>query len=156
MSNCTDCHFSFIPLHWYGSFQALTWHIADVNNSFPNVPMWLTEFAFDNQPLGVTEDFFNETLTYLDALDAMERYSWFGAFRSDTSNVGPNVAFLDSQGRLTDLGAEYLGKNKTFIAPNTSAARKSGGGGGGGSAWQLAIVVAVAIASTVAAGPAVW
>lgn len=37
-------------------------------------------------------------------------YSYFGAFRSDVSNVGPNAAMLTQKGELTDIGAWYLGE----------------------------------------------
>jgi hypothetical protein len=49
----------------------------------------------------------------LDSTDIVERYSWFGAFRSIVSNVGPNGAFLDPYGNLTDIGSWYLGGNAT-------------------------------------------
>lgn len=64
--------------------------------------------------------FFNTTLEYLDRLDYVARYSWFGAFRSDVSNVGPSGAMLDADGKLTDLGAWYLGRS------GRSAAGKKG------------------------------
>jgi hypothetical protein len=41
------------------------------------------------------------------------RYSWFGAFRSVVSNVGPNQGMLDPYGNLTDIGSWYLGGNAT-------------------------------------------
>lgn len=69
-----------------------------------------------------TEMFFNTTLEYLDRLDYVARYSWFGAFRSDVSNVGPSGAMLDADGKLTDLGAWYLGKPRTGV--DSAAGRK--------------------------------
>lgn len=57
-----------------------------------------------------TESFYNTTIAYLDGLSYVERYSWFGAFRSDVSNVGPNGAMLDAAGKLTHIGKWYLGK----------------------------------------------
>lgn len=49
------------------------------------------------------------------------KYAWFGAFRSDVSNVGPNVTFLDSNGELTDIGSWYLGGGATGNIPSTNA-----------------------------------
>lgn len=45
-------------------------------------------------------------------------YSYFGSFRSSTSNVGINVAMLNSYGNLTDIGSWYLGGNATGIKPD--------------------------------------
>lgn len=45
-------------------------------------------------------------------------YSYFGAFQSFTSNVGINVAMLDSWGNLTDIGSWYLGGNATGVIPS--------------------------------------
>ncbi|KAI9757264.1 MAG: hypothetical protein M1815_001622 [Lichina confinis] len=39
----------------------------------------------------------------------VERYFYFGSFRSSVSNVGPNAAMLTERGKLTDIGAVYLG-----------------------------------------------
>ena len=69
-----------------------------------------------------TQGFFNASIEYLDRLDYVQRYAWFGSFRSDVSNVGPNGAMLNSQGQLNYLGAWYLGRPVTEKTPN-------GGGG---------------------------
>lgn len=60
----------------------------------------------------VTESFFNTTIGYLDGLSNVDRYSWFGAFRADVSNVGPNEALLDATGKLTNIGKWYLNLKK--------------------------------------------
>lgn len=39
----------------------------------------------------------------------LTHYSYFGSFRASASNVGPNAAMLDNNGKLTDIGAWYLG-----------------------------------------------
>ena len=49
------------------------------------------------------------------------RYSYFGAFRSDVSNVGPNAAMLDQNGKLTDIGSWYLGGQETGNTPEGAA-----------------------------------
>jgi Glycosyl hydrolase catalytic core len=68
-------------------------------------------------------------------------YSYFGSFRSDVSNVGPNAAMLTQDGKLTDIGSWYLGRVATGNIP------KSGSTGKGR-------VIAVAVA--VAAGLGLW
>ena len=54
---------------------------------------------------------------YMDRLEVVERYSIFAAFRSDASNVGPNATMLSAGGELTDIGAWYLGRSATGVAP---------------------------------------
>jgi hypothetical protein len=48
------------------------------------------------------------------------RYSYFGAFRSSVSNVGPNAAMLDQNGKLTDIGSWYMGGVATNNVPKGS------------------------------------
>lgn len=68
-------------------------------------------------------------------------YSYFGAFRSDTSNVGKDAAMLTQKGELTDIGAWYLGREGTGKVPK--------GGSKGGAAqvakfagWSVVVVAA--------------
>ena len=70
----------------------------------------------------------------MDRIDYVGRYSYFGSFRSDISNVGPNAAMLDSKGRLTDIGSWYLGKAATGNIPSAAAKEV---------AWTGAMLVAV-------------
>ena len=58
----------------------------------------------------------------MDRLESVERYSYFGSFRSDISNVGHNAAMLTQDGELTDIGSWYLGKAATGNIPKASAA----------------------------------
>ena len=81
--------------------------------------MWITEYNLDNQDLATTQSFFNTSAEYFDRLDSVERYSFFGAFRSDVSNVGPNAAMLNAGGNLTDIGSWYLGRQATGVVPTS-------------------------------------
>ncbi|KAG0136427.1 glycosyl hydrolase catalytic core-domain-containing protein [Tuber indicum] len=122
---CNGCSVDFIPIHWYGNFEGLASHVGEVRATFPNKNIWVTELGWADQPLASTQSFFNATIKYLDHLDYVTHYSWFGSFRSDVSNVGPNGAMLNSAGKLTDIGAWYLGRQGEGIKPDTnnSAAR---------------------------------
>jgi hypothetical protein len=51
----------------------------------------------------------------------LTHYSYFGAFRSDVSNVGANAAMLDQKGKLTDIGSWYLGGVATNNIPQAGA-----------------------------------
>lgn len=52
------------------------------------------------------------------------RYSYFGSFRSDVSNVGGNVALLTQDGKLTDIGGWYLGGSETGNVPSSASSGK--------------------------------
>lgn len=65
-----------------------------------------------------TQGFFNTSIDYLERLPYVERYSLFGAFRSDVSNIGLNGAMLSSGGQLTDIGMWYLGRRGLGVAPS--------------------------------------
>lgn len=79
-----------------------------------------------NSPLEATQDFFNTSAEYFDRLDSVGRYSYFGSFRSDVSNVGPNAAMLTQKGELTDIGSWYLGGAATNNVPKGGAATRGG------------------------------
>lgn len=73
----------------------------------------MTEYAYAHQDPQPTEQFFKQTLKWFDESAFIGRYTYFGAFRSDVSNVGSNAAFLSNSGGLTTIGAQYLGLNTT-------------------------------------------
>lgn len=57
---------------------------------------------------------------YLDRLPYIERYSFFGAFRSSVSNVGTNATMLSAGGSLTDIGRWYLGRAGDGMDPDST------------------------------------
>ena len=107
----------------------------------------MTEFADANVNLKDSQTFYNQSSSYLDRTEYIHhgrrtfsqtinqycrnitRYSYFGAFRSDVSNVGPNSAMLTQDGKLTDIGSFYLGGGKIGTVPKGEAAdRKTASG----------------------------
>lgn len=116
-----NCTYDFVPIHWYGNFDGLASHIGTYAAAFPNTSIWVTEYNYDNQPLGDTQWFFNASLNYLDKLSEIGRYTFFGAFRSHVSNVGPNGAMLSSGGQLTDIGNWYLGRPAAGVLPGAGS-----------------------------------
>ena len=62
------CHPKFIPVHWYGNFEGLASHIGQVNATYMNMSMWVTEFANPDTDLGDSQSFFNMSTQYLDRL----------------------------------------------------------------------------------------
>lgn len=84
---------------------------------FPGVPLWVTEYNVNQQPLDVTQAIYKQKTEYMDRLPEVERYALFGAFRSDVSNIGPNGTMVNDEGDLTTIGMWYLGKNGTGACP---------------------------------------
>ncbi|KAL7917732.1 hypothetical protein ACQKWADRAFT_275116 [Trichoderma austrokoningii] len=124
LANCssllnTPCPYDFIPLHWYDNVAGLESHVSQYAAAFPGKKIWVTEYADPNQDLATTQQFFNQSASYMDGLATLERYSYFGAFRSDVSNVGPEATFLNNAGRLTDIGSLYLGFGLTGVTPTS-------------------------------------
>lgn len=104
----------FWAIHWYGDslgpFYDYIWSThAQLGN---DKPVWITEFAATNwqidNPLSreQVEAFARKSCTYLDTLDWVERYAWFGAMR-DCGTVGKWARMLDDEGKLTELGRVY-------------------------------------------------
>jgi hypothetical protein len=81
---------------------------------------WITEYALPDTDLYDTQSFFNTSTEYFDRLAFVTRYSYFGSFRSPASNVGPNAAMLDQNGKLTDIGSWYLGGAATNNIPSAN------------------------------------
>ncbi|KAF4552470.1 Glycosyl hydrolase catalytic core domain-containing protein 4 [Elsinoe fawcettii] len=127
-NNNTGCEMDFLPIHWYGNFDGLASHLGRVNSTYSNVSeIWVTEFAYANEDLQTTQQFYNLSIDYFDRLDIIGKYSYFGPFRSDVSNVGPNVPFLTGDGKLTDIGSWYLGGDATGNLPTTTRSTATSG-----------------------------
>ncbi|KAK5166935.1 uncharacterized protein LTR77_007664 [Saxophila tyrrhenica] len=104
----------FYCFHWYGEtlgqFYDYIW--STYHQLGPNKPAWITEFACTNWqidnplPRDHVESFARDSVKYLDTLDWVERYAWFGPMR-DTGTVGKWARMLDDEGKLTQLGKMY-------------------------------------------------
>ncbi|KAK6440149.1 hypothetical protein LTR95_003623 [Oleoguttula sp. CCFEE 5521] len=104
----------FYCFHWYGETQGQFYDYiwSTYHQLGPNKPVWITEFACTNwnveRPLERqhVESFARDCWKYLDGLEWVERYAWFGAMR-DCGTVGKFARLLDDQGGLTELGKAY-------------------------------------------------
>ncbi|KJZ78647.1 hypothetical protein HIM_02038 [Hirsutella minnesotensis 3608] len=114
-----NCTWDFLPVHWYDNFAGLASHIGERKATWPDAEIWVTEYAYAHQDLAPTQDFYKQSVDYLDKLDYVGRYSYFGAFRANKANVGPNAAFLSNGGQLTDIGSWYLGFAATGVSPQS-------------------------------------
>lgn len=112
------CPTDFITAHWYGAFDGLASWLSSLDEFYntnttrnPTLKIWLTELGLPQQSADATVQMMNQTLPYLEKLDYVERYAWFGAFRPKEANAwtGDGVALFDNDGGLTQLGALYMG-----------------------------------------------
>jgi hypothetical protein len=145
------CTPDFLSLHYYGDFQGFASWVGQMNATYPNITeTWVTEFALANEDLSETQSYYNTTIDYLERLPGLARYSYFGSFRSSVSNVGPNVAMLNSQGNLTAIGSSYLGGPFSGAIPDAGSASttnptKTGAASVAGSAASLLTIGIAAV-----------
>lgn len=139
----SGCEFDFLAAHWYGDFPAMASWLGTLHSYYPQLPIWLTEFALPAFPENVTYQFVNQSLGFLDQTDWVERYSYFGTFRRSAANsfTGPNVAMLDDGGGLTEIGSLYLGgdANGFHVGDRGSASSR-----GRASAWRAGALTVLA------------
>lgn len=144
------CPIDFIAAHWYGNFDGLAGWLGTLDefyntNSSRSQPLkiWVTEMGLPQQDAEATVAMMNQSLPYLDKLDYVERYSWFGAFRTDDANewTGDGVALFDGDGGLTELGSLYMGDG-------FETGQKGEGDAVAGFKANILLVVSMCIAST--------
>ena len=63
------CSADFIPVHWYGNFEGLASHVGQVNATYQNMTMWVTEYALDNASLKESQSFYNQSSQFLDRVE---------------------------------------------------------------------------------------
>ncbi|EXJ69328.1 uncharacterized protein A1O5_07364 [Cladophialophora psammophila CBS 110553] len=148
------CPSDFVAAHWYGDLAGLASWLGTLHALHPAKPIWVTEFAIPSAPADQTMSFLNESLAYLDGLGSVARYAWFGAFRSDDANewTGDAVSLFDRHGRLTELGAEYLGGARDGFSEGESARSNSGPGGlsaPNSMSWNARPVLSASLAATI-------
>ncbi|CAN8097100.1 unnamed protein product [Discula destructiva] len=118
----TGCPADFVALHWYGNFAGLAAWLGTLREFYvtngsagvdgEDVMFWITEMALPQEDEDATVDMLNQSMSYLDGLDYVGGYAWFGVDRKGgdwDDYTGGNVAVYSSEGALTDVGALYLG-----------------------------------------------
>jgi hypothetical protein len=106
----------FLALHWYGrGADNFINYITNARRRFGNkYNVWVTEFACTswnrNEQVSQNEviDFMRQSVAKLDALNWVERYSWFGAQRSLDAALGSANCLIGSNGQLSHLGRLYV------------------------------------------------
>lgn len=61
-----DCKPDFLPIHWYGNFLGLKQHVENVRELYPELDIWVTEFAYPNVGLNETQQFYNESVSFFE------------------------------------------------------------------------------------------
>jgi hypothetical protein len=142
------CEFDFIATHWYGDFASMQSWLSQIHALYPSQKIWLTEFDIPSVSDDDTAQFMNQSLPYLDGLDYVERYAWFGAFRENNANgwTGDAVSLFDKKGKLTGLGATWMGGQEDGFGEGTSATGGNDNAAGvvGWNMW-LAVLAAATV-----------
>lgn len=118
------CPTDFVVVHWYGDFLGMTswigqlaaWYQGSKVGLQGELKMWVTELGVPGAPTDANLAVMSETLPYLDSLDYVDRYAWFGIFRPDGANnwTGAGLSLFENDGGLSTLGAMYVGDG--FVA----------------------------------------
>lgn len=56
-------------MHYYGNFEGFASHVGQVNATYANMTMWVTEWAFPEEKLEETQDFYNQSIAFLDRVE---------------------------------------------------------------------------------------
>ncbi|KAH9904495.1 glycoside hydrolase family 128 protein [Xylariomycetidae sp. FL2044] len=151
------CPADFVVAHWYGAFEGLTSWLGQLGDWYNNgsgasgiegdVKIWVSELALPQADDDATFAMMNQTLPYLDGLDAVEKYAWFGVFRPDEANqwTGDGVSLFEGDGGLSQLGAYYLGGEENGFEVGQQGESSGGNGNDDGrtalfSLWAIVMV----------------
>lgn len=161
------CPADFVAVHWYGDFSGLAGWLATLrefyvgnstDSSADDLKFWITEMALPQQDSDATAAMMKQSLSYLDGLDYVEGYAWFGAFRSDNANewTGSSVALFDDDGGLTEVGSLYMGGEENGFAEGTKGEDGTGGDGDDSGAPGTSLSMAVMATSVLVTLAMAW
>ncbi|KAI0024021.1 glycoside hydrolase family 128 protein [Xylariomycetidae sp. FL0641] len=147
------CPTDFVTAHWYGNFEGLASWLGQLGNFYKSsdsgldgdLKIWVSEFALVQQDESETFAMMNQTLPYLDNLDSVEKYAWFGVFRPKDANdwTGDSVSLLQNDGGLSELGAYYLGGEENGFKKGDQGIGSGGNGNDGLRAERMAGMVMI-------------
>jgi len=123
------CSVDFIALHWYDvNATAFIDYLEDFHDTFQR-PLWVTEWAcqnFNNAKAQCSQqdiiEFMNETQSFMDRTDWVERYAWFGAMEN-MQGVNQDDALMTTSGQINDLGKQYIGAEAPDTSTSSGASR---------------------------------
>ncbi|KAI1845863.1 hypothetical protein JX265_011242 [Neoarthrinium moseri] len=137
------CPADFVVIHWYGDFVGMTswigqlaaWYRESKVGLQGELRVWVTELGVPGADMAANHAVMTQTLPFLDQLDYVEKYAWFGQFRPDGANnwTGAGLSLFENDGGLSTLGATYLGGQTTGFSVGDKGQESSSTGGKGGS-----------------------
>ncbi|TFK74872.1 hypothetical protein BDN72DRAFT_868491 [Pluteus cervinus] len=80
-------------------------YLWQMHSQFPGYRLWVTEFASTSQDPAAVSHFMRQSIRYMDNLNWIEAYAWFGFFREQN---GTHYSLLDANGHLNELGKVYV------------------------------------------------
>ncbi|RWA11520.1 hypothetical protein EKO27_g3591 [Xylaria grammica] len=148
-SSCWDidsdngCPTDFVTAHWYGEFAGLSswldqlteWYNQSGSGLEKDLKIWVKELGLPQADQDTTFAMMNQTLPYLDQLEYVEKYAWFGVFRPKEANqwTGDGLALFQSDGGLSELGSYYLGGEANGYKVGQQGESSDGNGSSGGN-----------------------
>ena len=100
--NCTQCTIDFVPIHWYDNWDQTAYfaqYVEEAHGVVGNRSLWITEFEGKSNVDEEQVSFINTVVPWLDSLDYVERYSYFGVFSGLLIN--------DAGSGLSDIGQAF-------------------------------------------------
>ncbi|KAI8626235.1 glycoside hydrolase family 128 protein [Xylariaceae sp. FL1651] len=156
-SSCWDidasngCPADFVTAHWYGDFAGLAswlgqlsgWYNQSGSGINGDVRVWVSELGLPQADQNTTFAMMNQTLPYLDQLDYVEKYAWFGVFRPQEANewTGGGLALFQNDGGLSELGAYYLGGESNGFKVGQQGQSSDGNGNNNGNGLRTSLLV---------------
>ena len=58
-----------MPVHWYGNFEGLASHVGQKMGAYPNMTIWVTEYADANTDLESSQRFYNMSADWFDRME---------------------------------------------------------------------------------------
>lgn len=144
------CPTDFVTAHWYGDFEGLsswldqlvTWYNQSGSGIEKDLRIWVKEFALPQADQDATFAMMNQSLPYLDQLEYVEKYAWFGVFRPKEANewTGDGLSLFEGDGGLSELGAYYLGGEANGFRVGQEGDSDGGSGNNGGLRTSLLVL----------------
>ncbi|KAI3325434.1 glycoside hydrolase family 128 protein [Xylariaceae sp. AK1471] len=163
-SSCWDidskngCPADFVTAHWYGDFAGLAswlgqlsgWYNQSGSGIDGNVRIWVSELGLPQADQNTTFAMMNQSLPYLDQLEYVEKYAWFGVFRPKEANewTGDGLALFQNDGGLSELGAYYLGGEANGYKIGQQGQSSDGNGNNGGNGLRTSLLALSVIITT--------
>lgn len=106
---CSDCTIDFVPIHWYDSATNFGYFVSYIEEAYVasgNRTLWITEFGASGSDAEQVL-FLQAVMPWLDSLDYVERYAYFGCFDN---------SLLESGDTLSAVGSSFTSYTSTALS----------------------------------------